>query len=327
MIGRPLFHQNQKNKHNSSRDNIGDVAQLWDIPFLFNHTMDILLLIKGEFQMSHKYVDLHIHSYYSDGTMSPQEILDEAIKKNIGLLAITDHDILEGSMELLQLALNSNTIKCISGVELDALDNGINFHILGYHVDLTNKDFTDFVHENRNCLEEINIRLIEKMQKDYSNINMSDYLSFTYDHRKGGWKTLHYFMEKGLTNSLIEGFELYMKYNNPNSTGNFPSIETVCQYIHKAGGKAILAHPGRVIKEDSLTKFKQMLQTIMSFGLDGIECYYPSHSEDITLACIDYCKRNNLIITSGSDCHGKFEKTEIGEMKIPIEELYLSELY
>ncbi len=277
--------------------------------------------------MSHKYADLHIHSYYSDGTMSPQEILNIAAEKDIGLLAITDHDILEGSMELLQLPANVSNIKCISGVELDALDYGVNFHILGYDIDLTNKDFTAFVHKNRTYLEEINIRLIEKMQKDFANISMSDYKNFDYDRRKGGWKTLHYLMEKGLTNSLIEGFQIYRNYNHPNSTGEFPSIETVCRYIHSAGGKAILAHPGRVMKEDSLPMFNQMLRTIMSNGLDGIECYYPSHSEDITLACLEYCEINNLIITCGSDCHGSFEKTEIGEMKIPIEELYLGDLY
>ncbi|AOT71238.1 PHP domain-containing protein [Geosporobacter ferrireducens] len=275
--------------------------------------------------MFRKIADLHIHSFYSDGTMSPEEIIIAASNKGVGLLAITDHDILDGSMELMKLC-NSYDIKCIPGVEVDAVDNGVNYHILGYGINLANEEFSQFIKQNRNLLEEVNIKLIEKMEHDYDCVTLSDYTDFKYDKRKGGWKALHYFIEKGLTKSLLEGFMLYSKHEHSYNCVQFPSIEQVCKYIHSAGGKAILAHPGKVIKEANIDDFKNEILRIVNSGIDGIECYYPSHTREITNLCIEICKDRNLLITCGSDCHGEFEDSEIGEMNIPIEKLRLDDI-
>lgn len=271
-----------------------------------------------------KLVDMHIHSYYSDGTMSPKEILDTAISKNVRVIAITDHDVLEGSIELLELSKDYEDIKCISGVEIDALEQGIYFHILGYNIDLVNEEFQNFIIENRNHLEKVNIKLIGKMEKDYEDISVKDYMNFTYDRKLGGWKALHYFMEKGLTHSLLDGFSIYRKYEHTYSCVAFPDMGTVCQLIHNAGGKAILAHPGRVLKGSDVDVFSHEVKRFLPFGLDGIECYYPTHSKEITDACLAICKDNKLLITCGSDCHGEFEDTQIGENQVALEQLNLA---
>lgn len=273
--------------------------------------------------MMEKIADLHTHTYYSDGTMTPQEILDEAIKKNVGLLAITDHNTLKGAIELKEISKNYD-IKCISGVELDSLDNGVDYHILAYDIDLENKEFLEFVDKNRILLEMVDKKLIEKMEKDYDNITMEDYLNFSYDRRKGGWEAIHYFLHKGVTKELLEGFDVFRKYNHSYNCVDFPSVKTVCEYIHKAGGKAILAHPGKVVKAKDIDEFKSEVLRIMDMGLDGIECYYPLHSEEITKVCLDICKEKGLMITVGSDCHGSYQSTEIGEMKIGLSNLNIS---
>lgn len=272
--------------------------------------------------MINKIADLHIHSYYSDGTMSPTEILETACKKNVGLISITDHDTIEGSKKLMEISKNYN-IKCISGVEIDALENGINYHILAYGFNLEDKSFIEFIKQNRVLLEEVNIKLIHKMQRDYDSITISDYLNFNYDKRMGGWKALHYFFEKGITNSLFEGLMIYSKYEHSYNCVQFPSIKQVCDIIHHAGGKAVLAHPGKGIKSTNLSDFKLKVLDIVDIGVDGIECYYPSHTTDITNICVGICKSRDLLITCGSDCHGKFENTEIGELNIALENLIL----
>ena len=94
-------------------------------------------------------VDLHIHSYYSDGTMSPEEILHEAKKNQVGIISLTDHDKLEGIINLMELCKNEE-ILCIPGVEFDSLFNDVNVHILGYGFDLFDEDFTRFVKHCRN---------------------------------------------------------------------------------------------------------------------------------------------------------------------------------
>lgn len=275
--------------------------------------------------MSKKTADLHIHSFYSDGTMSPAEILQQAIQNNVGLIALTDHNMLDGSRELGELCRDTD-IMYIPGVELDSLDEGLNYHILGYGVDLNNKVFSDFVDKNRNLLFTVNSLLIEKMEGDYTNISVEDYNAFSYDRRKGGWKALHYLLEKGITSNLREGFALYTKYECYYNIVDFPSIRTVCEHIHNAGGKAILAHPGVSIKEIDLLKFKKRLLELLDSGPDGVECYYITHTEEITRLCLDICEQRNLLITCGSDCHGVFGNADVGDVNIPINKLRLGNL-
>lgn len=261
------------------------------------------------------YVDLHIHSYYSDGTMSPEEIIQEAIKNNVSVISITDHDMLDGSRKGIALTSNTN-ITCIPGVELNANHEDVNYHILGYGIDLNDEILIGRISNNRDLLEEVNIKLIEKMESDYQSVSVKDYKAFNYDRALGGWKALHYFVQKGITKNLLEGFLLYQKYNHKYTCVAFPSIEEVVEWIHDAGGKAVLAHPGKVIESGNDQEFREELLKIVQMGIDGVECYYPSHSKEITEVCEEVCNEKKLCITSGSDCHGTFENTTIGQLCI-----------
>ncbi|HWT73620.1 MAG TPA: PHP domain-containing protein [Mobilitalea sp.] len=275
--------------------------------------------------MAEKTADLHIHSYYSDGTMSPKEILEEALQNNVGLIALTDHDMLDGSRELGELCRDAD-VTYLPGVELNTLEEGLNFHVLGYGMDINNEEFMDFVDQNRSMLFTVNSLLIEKMEKDYPSLNVEEYNSFTYDRRKGGWKALHYLLDKGITDTLREGFALYPKYDCYYDVVNFPTIQAVCETIHKAGGKAILAHPGVSIKETDLALFEAKLLKFLDYGLDGVECYYVTHSEEITNLCLKVCEDRKLLITCGSDCHGIFGNAHVGDVNIPISRLKLGNL-
>ncbi len=275
--------------------------------------------------MLEKTADLHTHSYYSDGTMSPEEILKEALQNNVGLIALTDHDMLEGSRELRSLCQAAD-INFLTGVELNSLYEGLNYHILGYGVDIDNPDFQAFVNKNRSLLFQVNSLLIEKMEQDYPSISIAEYNNYQYDRTKGGWKALHYLMEKGFTNTPREGFALYTKYNCYYDCVDFPSIQTVCDMIHMAGGKSILAHPGVSIKASNHAEFKQKINQLLTHDLDGIECYYVTHTKEITNHCLSLCNQRGLMITSGSDCHGTFGTASIGDVNIPIRNINLGSL-
>lgn len=272
-----------------------------------------------------RYVDLHLHSYYSDGTMSPEEIVRVAAANQVGLLAITDHNVLTAVGELEELSREYGIIY-LSGVELDSIDQGSDIHILGYGFDTSNNTFTRFVKNNRDILDDISIRLISDMEQDYQEISLADFRLFSYDKGKGGWKALHYFLEKGLTKSLREGFSIYNQYGITNDSGDYPSIREVLKQIHNAGGKAILAHPGVSIKETDPEMFQQRLLQLLEQGFDGVECYYPTHTGEITDICIKICRQQGLLITTGSDCHGGFGYSEVGELKIRMDQLVLGDL-
>lgn len=102
--------------------------------------------------MNSQEIDLHIHSYYSDGTMSPEEILEEALKKKLKMAAITDHNVLEGSKELLSISSRNKDIKCIPAVGIDTIDNDVNYHILAYDFDIENYEFNQLVNKANNNL-------------------------------------------------------------------------------------------------------------------------------------------------------------------------------
>lgn len=272
--------------------------------------------------MSNGYADLHIHSCYSDGTMTPWEIVSEAKARGVGMIAVADHNVLEGSRQAVEIG-KAEGIACLPAVELDCLDGGTNFHVLAYGIDLDDPAFIGFVKRNRALLEEVSVRLIEKMGKRVEGVSLQDYHDFAYDIRLGGWKALHYFAAKGLTNSLKEGLRYYAEYQCPQSIVDFPGIAEACREVHTAGGVAVLAHPGELIPFTDAVSFDSELKRLVSMGLDGVECYYPTHSEEITRICVLCCDELGLLKTMGSDCHGGFGRTVVGEMNVPIEKLRL----
>ena len=265
--------------------------------------------------MENLFVDMHVHSFYSDGGMSPDEIVESACKNGVGVLAVADHDVIEGSLEIKEMCVK-NKIKYIPAVEIDSIDRGVNFHILAYGFDTENKEFCDFITHTRFLLDESGFKLIEAMKADYSNISLQDYTDFTYDRRLGGWKMLHYLVEKGFAPSINEGSRFYSRYNITHEKSGYSPIGVIAYRIKKAGGYSVLAHPGELIDTADTGYFRQELKRIVSCGLDGVECYYPSNSEIITRICLDVCGENGLLITAGSDCHGVFGKTRVGEMNI-----------
>jgi hypothetical protein len=173
------------------------------------------------------------------------------------------------------------------------------------------------------------------MQADYRGITLADFMEFKFDAAGlGGWKSLHYFMAKGLTSSLKEGIKFYPQYNMTYDKSGYSLMGAVAYRIKRAGGYSVLAHPGELICVDESTRQvtdielfrKELAHIVVSYKLDGVECYYPSNSEAVTQACLDVCRENDLIITAGSDCHGSFGKTRVGEMNITLDKLALKDL-
>ena len=272
--------------------------------------------------MAKPYADLHIHSLFSDGSLSPEEIVKAAVENDIGLLAIADHNVAEGSLAVQQLCLASG-IHCISAVEIDALDSDTNIHILAYGVDFNDAAFRSYLSHARFMLDECSIKLVEAMQADYAGVSLSDFFDFNFNRRLGGWKGLHYMFEKGITASLKEGIPMYRKYGITPGKSGFSTVAAAAHRIHRAGGYAVLAHPGEIFDTSDITSFKREVARVMAYGLDGVECYHPRHSKEVTQVCLDYCRQRSLLITGGSDSHGVFTGARIGALKIKADSLEL----
>lgn len=271
------------------------------------------------------YADLHIHTCFSDGTMSPEEIAKKAAEAGVGLIAVTDHNMLEGSRLAIR-ACEHRGVHCIPAVELDSMDGSNGLHILAYGVDLDDIPFSAFVSKSRRLLDLCSDRLVSAMEADYPSLSTAAYEAFVHDRRMGGWKALQYLLTNGVTTRLKEGIPFYEKYRVGVSSAGFPPVEQVCHSIKAAGGYAVLAHPGESLKFNDSGELRNELRRLADCGIDGIECYYPTHGAEITKACLEVCRQMNLLITSGSDFHGAFSGAEIGAMRMPVEELRLGGL-
>ena len=274
--------------------------------------------------------DLHMHSYYSDGTMSPREIVEDAKKRNVQLIAITDHNVLDSYTELKEAAEEFG-INVIRGVEIDARFEDIVVHILAYNFQDNEKLF-NLVHKAKNELLETSIELIKRMENDYENISSEDYEAYDYDRRKGGWKGIHYLFDRGITNELFEGVKYYGQYKCGHEYFDYPTVEEVIDAVHEANGYVVLAHPCNYYKNNTKEEVLEKLEKFKSIGIDGVECYYPDNSEMMTETCIEFCKNNNMIITVGSDSHGDFGAVSkgieyyIGAVKKDSSELNLKDM-
>lgn len=275
-------------------------------------------------------VDLHTHSYYSDGTMSPKEIVDEAIRKNVEVLAITDHDELESYEELKEEA-NKAGLKIIRGVEIDSKFEDRVVHVLAYKFN-DNEEFINLVDRAKAALIETSVELIRRMEKDYEDISSEEFAVYQHDKRKGGWDGIHYLHDKKISEGLFDGMKFYGKYDCGHEKFDFPTVEEVCNAVHKAGGYAVLAHPCNYYKEYSRDEIKAELNKFKAMGIDGVECYYPANNEVMTEACVEFCEENNMIITCGSDGHGDFAAVSkgieyyIGAMKVDSSKLNIERL-
>lgn len=249
-------------------------------------------------------VDLHIHTYYSDGTMSPKEVVEDAKRKNLGIIAITDHDVLD-SYEELKVEAEKAGIITIRGVEIDSIFEGHLVHLLAYKFEDNEKLFKLINHAKEQLLE-TSIELIRRMENDYEGISLEDYNSYEYERRKGGWKGIHYLHDRKITEGLFDGVKFYGKYDCGHEKFAFPSVEEVCNTVHDANGYVVLAHPCNYYSNKNKEDILEKLEILKSLGIDGVECYYPANSDLMTNTCLEFCKDNNLIITAGSDGHGDF---------------------
>ncbi|HAX72091.1 MAG TPA: PHP domain-containing protein [Firmicutes bacterium] len=251
-------------------------------------------------------VDLHMHTYYSDGSLSPTELVRVAKEKGLGMISITDHNALD-SYEEAAAACSEAGIRLIKGVELDCLYADRTVHVLAYDFEPT-KEFMAMVNKSRFELDHIGDKLIAKMEKDYDIVSVADYEQYKHDRTKGGWKGIHYLHDLKLTTTLLDGMRFYKEYGCTHATCDFPTVEEACRLIHKSGGVAVLAHPGKYYGNSPISELEDALEDLRLKGIDGVECYYPIHSEALTKTCVDFCNTHDLMVTVGCDCHGEFLK-------------------
>lgn len=271
------------------------------------------------------YADLHIHSKYSDGSHTPEEIVRIARASSVSLISVCDHNLVQGTLEILPIARAAG-ITAIPGCEIDGIFEGLDLHILCYGADFSHEGLMKRIRHARFILDNMSDELLRRMLKDYPQLSMEDYLCFGHDFRRGGWKMLQYLQARHVTPDMKSGFPLYDQYGVTYAEAGFDAAEDVVSAIHDAGGKAVLAHPGVVFPSERLDVFEGWVRRALELGLDGVECHYPRHPGGMVRRLEQICAEKNLLTTAGSDCHGAFNRNQIGQTKTEIRALNLAGL-
>ena len=246
--------------------------------------------------------DLHIHTTASDGTWTPQELVQQALTVGLGALAVTDHDSVANVAQTALLASEAG-LKCLPAAEICSTKEDLSFHILGYGIDITNKPLLELMRHNEDLLDQKDVDSIRLLERDGWAVSSAEFAHYDYDRRRGGWRALAYLIDKGLCTGVNDFFQRIFTPEHDLGFPEFPSISEVVAAIHGAGGVAICAHAASGFHGPGLERVMDLLRVE---HLDGFECYHSGHSKEGTERLLRHCRKHNLLISGGSDCHGTF---------------------
>jgi len=267
------------------------------------------------------YIDLHVHSSASDGSFTPEEVVELAKNARLTKFALTDHDTIDGIAQAISHANQTKEITVIPGIELSCYYGKREIHIVGLFVDYKDENFLYELQKLKNAREERNIRMVQ----NFANAG----IELTIEELKHGNPNsvitrAHFarvLVEKGYCKDKNEAFDKYLGIGCPFYLPK-PKVtpEHVFKLIQDAGGTAILAHPYSY--KFSKSEVEALLDYLITLGLAGMECYYSTYDNGQIqeLRSIAYSK--GLLVSGGSDFHGVV-KPDIsigigrGNLKVP----------
>jgi hypothetical protein len=269
--------------------------------------------------------DLHIHTYYSDGMQSPAEVVESACRNGLDIIAVTDHDNMEGSDEV-SAACADKKIIAVDGIEISSYD-GVKVHMLGYNVDKSCSAYQKFRTWCLSAAEERTRDILSKLKRHGVNLNFDDVVK----ERKCNLSPIHTMhiaragSRKGYANSPADFYLTYLNagkcaYSDVGRTTPKQAIEI----IKACGGICSLAHPGRITLDAD--KKLALIDSLCNCGLDGIEAVYSGHTESDTAYFREIAERYSLLVTGGSDAHYREGNREIGVPRFEPSEKLLSAL-
>lgn len=260
-----------------------------------------------------KYCDLHVHTFYSDSTFSPEEAVSCAKEKNLRAIAICDHDSIDG-IGPCQAIGSGLGVEVIAGIELTAERTDNEVHMLGYFIDWK----ADWFRKELKALRDLRVDRVYKMVEKLEGFNMkmdpSDVFKLAGKGTVGRLHMAQAMLKNGLIKNLKEAFDKYIGFLKPcyMPYTKFSPQEAIA-VILKAGGVPVLAHPNVLGNDEYIPEF-------IEYGLRGIEVYHTDHKSSVSRRYEEIAKRFGLIMTGGSDCHGLGKgRVLMGGVKVPYE--------
>lgn len=270
--------------------------------------------------MTTNYIDLHTHSTASDGTCTPTELVEYALKKNLQAIALTDHDTTEGIREA-QNAARNTSLTVIPGIELSTAYLNKDIHILGLNIETENTYFQNLLRDFQSERDNRNKKMIRLLQEEGLQITYREMLSHFPDSVMTRAHFARFLVDTKQVHTLAEAFNRFLGDHAPcfvprEKVTPFQAV----QMIHRGGGKAVLAHP--LLYHLTFEQLHELVAQLSRCGLDGIEAIYSTNRGMDETNLRKLAREYGLFITGGSDFHGSNKPTidlgcGRGNLKIP----------
>jgi predicted metal-dependent phosphoesterase TrpH len=260
-------------------------------------------------------VDLHSHTTASDGALSPRELVREAARRGVRILAITDHDSTDALREALPEVAEHPPMTLVPGLEINCdADGGGEIHILGYCLEYEAEWFQAFLREQRAERVARVHRIAARLAELGMPIDPDEVFALVKEGSAGRPHIAQVMVARGYVKSHREAFDRYLRAGGP---ANVPrrrlSPAEAVGVIRRAGGVPVMAHPGLAERDD-------LIPELVHAGLMGIECYYHEHTPGQTRHYLQMCKDLGLVATGGSDFHGPHvgRSNPLGSPPVPL---------
>ena len=254
-------------------------------------------------------IDLHLHSTFSDGTFTPEELVLQGRKLGISVLALTDHDTTAGLPEF-RRACKKQRMACVSGIELSADFPGT-LHILGYRIDFDDGGLEKALSRVQTGREDRNSAMIRKLGDLGMDITMEEVQKEAGGDIVGRPHMARILVKKGYVPDGSAAFSRFLQKSAPAYKDRFRLSPSECiALIRRAGGVAVLAHPGQT--SENTGELKKILSDLKKEGLWGLECITPKHRAEQCVEYLTLAAEFSLFPTAGSDFHGMNASSSMG---------------
>lgn len=260
-----------------------------------------------------KFADLHLHTQFSDGTFTPEELVLHAQKNGLACIALTDHDTVEGCARAAAACAAVN-MEFIPGAELTAEHADTEVHVIGYFLETGNPALLERIAQFQSVRQRRIHEMVAALNKLGVPLKVEAVFALANCQSPGRPHVARALVREKLIGSLDEAFERFLKKGRPAwvPKTKMSALESI-ELIHQAGGLAVMAHPG-------LNRTDEIIPDLVKAGMDGIECFHTKHSTVMSERYLEIAEKYHLLVTGGSDCHG-FSKNKplIGTVKLPYE--------
>lgn len=245
-------------------------------------------------------IDLHLHTTASDGRCTPHQLVGRAAAAGLTVIAVTDHDTTDAVAEVSSLAAGQG-MTAVPGIEITAVEDGADVHVLGYFVDVDAPQFQSFLAQQRDQRVVRVERIARRLRDAGLRLDIAPLLEEARRHPSravGRPQVARAMIAAGLAGTVQEAFDKWLGHGRPGFVSkDGVSPESVIETIHRARGLAALAHPGR-------TRIDARIPGLRDAGLDALEAYHSDHTPEETQRYGALARTLGLLMTGGSDFHG-----------------------